>query len=71
MKINKTYITINGLKGISKSPSMWGEVKGKNEDVPLIFFKKPKWMDTDDFNELIKTIQIYIPKDKKFKNNES
>jgi len=67
MQLENYDIAIKGLKGICKSPSIWGSVKGKNELVPLIYFQKPKWMDEDDFYEIVRSVKLRIPKEKEFK----
>jgi hypothetical protein len=54
-------INLNGIQGVSKSPGIWGHVKGENMTIPLMFLKKPKWMVQEDFNMIVKSIQIYIP----------
>jgi hypothetical protein len=67
VKIAKYSIQTKSMKPLCVSPSVWGTVQKTNEMVPLMFFKKPKWMHQDDFIELVKTVQLYIPANFEFK----
>jgi hypothetical protein len=45
----------NGVEGMAKSPSLWGRTK-ENVCVPLIYFKKPKWIPEKVFKRLLNDI---------------
>jgi hypothetical protein len=68
MKFDTYSICFQELKGICKSISAWGYNKKTNSNSPLIYFQKPKWMDKEDFEFLIKHIKITdLPVDYEFK----
>jgi hypothetical protein len=69
MEIENYFITIKEMRPLCKSPSAWGNVKGQNMQVPLMFFKKPKWMSEKDFHMLVKSIQFYIPPNYNFEGD--
>lgn len=67
IRIKEYEINLNGIQGVSKSPGIWANVKGKNMSIPLMFLKKPKWMVQEDFNMIVQSIQIYIPPNFQFR----
>jgi len=40
---------------------IWGNDSSSNTTYPLVYFRKPKWMERDSFNELIKHIGATLP----------
>lgn len=62
--INSYSISTEPLSGICKQPALWGDGYGKhgNTSIPLIYFQKPKWIDEESFLQIVKSIQLNLPK---------
>lgn len=55
----KSFCLDNGEKSLGiKSPTMWGIEDGKM--YPLVYFRKPKHISQEDFEELMRKIEITI-----------
>lgn len=55
----KCFCFDNGEESLGiKSPTLWGVEDGKM--YPLIFFRKPKHISQEDFDELMRKIEITI-----------
>jgi len=66
LKFDSYTIETQGHKNICKSPSAWGKRKGTNQYIPLVYFRKPKWMSEEDFREIIGCIRMDFPAGKEF-----
>jgi len=60
MKFSAYSIETSGIKGICKSPSVWGHDATNNGMYPLIYLKKPKWMSDKQFSKVVKGITLNI-----------
>jgi hypothetical protein len=60
MKIDSYYINKNGIKGLVKSAGIWGI--DKNRQFPLVYLRKPKYLDEEKFQQIIDTITISLEK---------
>lgn len=69
MKIESYSILTTGLRPI-KSPAIWVCKKDTNGMYPLVYFKKPKWVDEDDFKKVLESIKLHLPQDFELKNDE-
>lgn len=63
IKIEKYSVSLNQFTGVCKSPALWGHRKDSNGIVPLIYFRKPKWVSDESFREIVKEIRLVMPKD--------
>jgi hypothetical protein len=73
-KIIKSY-SIDTSKIFGKSVIIWGEIQIIEENghtyyehYPLIFLRKPKNLAQKSFDEIIKRIELNIPKDMEIKD---
>ena len=58
-KIKSISIDLNKEKifGIT-SAILWGHIKDKNSITPLIYFRKPKHISQEDFEDMISKINV-------------
>lgn len=66
MKLKSYSINLVGIKNICQSPSIWGCEDNTNNNLPLMYLIKPKWMSKLDFQYLVENIEINISPDKIF-----
>ena len=70
MKIESYSISIEN-NGHVKSPTLWVQRKDKNAIYPLIYFRKPKWVDEDDFKKVLENIKLHLPQDFELKISDN
>lgn len=65
--LNPTAFALdNGEKSLGiKSPTLWGIEEGKM--YPIVFFRKPKHISQEDFDDFMSRIEITIKADRKTK----
>lgn len=63
-KVKSYQIEIKGIDNICKSPSLWMtfETKTGSSFSPVVYFKKPKWISEESFINIVKSIEINLPK---------
>jgi hypothetical protein len=63
MKLKSYEINKTGFKGICKMPGIWALSLDLPALYPLVYFKKPKWMDEATFMKVIEAIRFDWPVD--------
>jgi len=61
IKIDTCELSLSPITGICKSPALWG--KNRATLIPLIYFQKPKRISKESFLEIIKSIELCLPKE--------
>ena len=61
MKLESYSIDKEGVKGICKSPAIWGNNMNTNEVYPLVYLGKPKWMTDEAFNKVLDGLRLDLP----------
>jgi len=60
--IDCCFISTTPVKGICKSPALWGNCNKNNSMIfPLIYFRKPKWLDDESFSKIVESMEIVFP----------
>jgi len=58
MNFKEYSVEIDGIEGICRSPSFWGD--NGNNLYPLVYFRKPKWMTDKDFKHLVTCLHLAL-----------